>query len=97
METDFEIIYRILFPDNRVKQIREIGKPYKDESGNRINARIHTGCNKGKETELNLSNSNKLLDESQSIAKIGSWKIDLTTHDLTWSVDIIKFFARITS
>jgi PAS domain-containing protein len=35
METgrDFEITYRILFPDNRVKQIREIGKPYKDESG----------------------------------------------------------------
>jgi hypothetical protein len=52
---------------------------------NRINAGIHTRCNKGKETELNLSNSNKLLDESQSIAKIGSWKIDLTTHDLTWS------------
>jgi hypothetical protein len=46
---------------------------------------------KEKETELNLSNSNKLLDESQSIAKIGSWKIDLITHDLTWSVDIIKF------
>jgi hypothetical protein len=46
---------------------------------------------KEKEAELNLSNSNKLLDESQSIAKIGSWKIDLITHDLTWSVDIIKF------
>lgn len=40
---------------------------------------------KEKEAELNLISSNKLLDESQSIAKIGSWKFDYITKDLMLS------------
>lgn len=47
---------------------------------------------KEKETELNLINSNKLLDESQSIAKIGSWKLDLVTNDLVWSKGHYQIF-----
>lgn len=38
-----------------------------------------------KEAEENLIKSNTLLDESQSIAKIGSWKFNLTTKDLLLS------------
>ena len=38
-----------------------------------------------KEAELNLINSNKLLDESENIAKIGSWKFDLNSNYLFWS------------
>ena len=45
-----------------------------------------------KESELNLINSNKLLDESQSIAKIGSWKFDLVTNDLIWSEGHYRIF-----
>jgi PAS domain S-box-containing protein len=95
METgsDFEIIYRILFPDNRIKQIREIGKPYRDESGKIVAMQGSIqDVTKEKETELNLSNSNKLLDESQSIAKIGSWKMDLITQELTWSSGHYQIF-----
>lgn len=40
---------------------------------------------KQKEAELNLINSNKLLDESERIAKIGSWKFDLKSNNLIWS------------
>lgn len=47
---------------------------------------------KEKEAELNLINSNKLLDESQSIAKIGSWKFDLMTNDLIWSKGHYQIF-----
>ena len=47
-----------------------------------------------KEAELNLINSNKLLDESQSIAKTGSWKFDLITKDLVWSKGHYKIFER---
>ena len=38
-----------------------------------------------KEAEQNLIKSNTLLDESQSIAKIGSWKFNLITKDLMLS------------
>lgn len=47
---------------------------------------------KEKQAELNLLNSNKLLDESQSIAKTGSWKFDLITKDLIWSKGNYKIF-----
>lgn len=47
---------------------------------------------KEKEAELNLLNSNKLLDESQRIAKTGSWKFDLITKDLIWSKGNYKIF-----
>lgn len=40
---------------------------------------------KEKEIEINLINSNKLLDETQSIGKLGSWKFDLITQNLVWS------------
>jgi PAS domain S-box-containing protein len=88
METgsDFEITYRILFPDNRVKQIREIGKPYKNERGQIVALQGSIqDVTKEKIAELDLINSKKLLEESQSIAKIGSWKFDLITRDLKWS------------
>lgn len=45
-----------------------------------------------KEAELNLISSNKLLDESQSIAKIGSWKFDLITNELIWSKGHYQIF-----
>ena len=46
---------------------------------------IAKDISKEKEAELNLTTSNKLLDESQQIAKIGSWKYNVLTNDLIWS------------
>ncbi|CAM2885165.1 PAS domain S-box protein [Flavobacterium frigoris] len=95
METgnDFKINYRVVLPDNRIKQIREIGQPYKNEKGKIIGMQgTIQDVTKEKETELNLINSKKLLDESQSIAKIGSWKFDLITNDLTWSMGHYEMF-----
>ncbi|MFV5692713.1 PAS domain S-box protein [Flavobacterium sp. LT1R49] len=53
---------------------------------------ISKDITKEKEAELNLISSNKLLDESQSIAKIGSWKFDLMTNDLIWSKGHYQIF-----
>jgi PAS domain S-box-containing protein len=46
---------------------------------------IAKDISKEKEAELNLINSNNLLDESQRIAKTGSWKYDINTNNLIWS------------
>ncbi len=40
---------------------------------------------KQKEAELSLKSSSILLDESESIAKIGSWKFDAIGRELIWS------------
>ncbi|MFV8367214.1 PAS domain S-box protein [Flavobacterium sp. XS1P27] len=83
---DFEFLNSIDFPDNRVKYILTLGKVIKNEFGKVVGAQGSTqDVTEKKLAEQNLINSNKLLDESQSIAKIGSWKFDLPTNDLVWS------------
>ncbi len=83
---DFEFLNRIEFPDKRVKYILTLGEVIKNEAGEVIGAQgsIQDITEKTL-VEQSLINSNKLLDESQSIAKIGSWKFDLATNDLVWS------------
>lgn len=83
---NFEFLTDIEFPDNRVKYILTLGKLIKNEFGEVIAAQGSTqDITEKKLVEQNLINSNTLLDESQSIAKIGSWKFDLATNDLIWS------------
>lgn len=53
---------------------------------------IARNVTKEKEAEQSLIDGNRLLDESQSIAKIGSWKFDLLTNDLVWSEGHYRIF-----
>jgi PAS domain S-box-containing protein len=45
-----------------------------------------------KETQKRLVNSEKLLNDSQKIAKIGSWELNLNTNDLIWSNEVYAIF-----
>jgi PAS domain S-box-containing protein len=47
---------------------------------------------KAKESEINLINSNVLLDESQRIAKIGSWRFNQLSNDRIWSKGHYRIF-----
>lgn len=53
---------------------------------------IARNMTKEKEAEQSLIDGNRLLDESQSIAKIGSWKFNLVTNDLIWSEGHYRIF-----
>ncbi|MBP2284654.1 PAS domain S-box-containing protein [Flavobacterium sp. CG_23.5] len=83
---DFEFLNNIEFSNDRVKYILTLGQIIKNEFGDVIGAQGSTqDITEKMLAEQNLVNSNKLLDESQSIAKIGSWKFNLTTKDLMLS------------
>lgn len=83
---DFQFMNSIEFADNRVKYILTLGKVNKNEKGEVIGAQgsIQDITDKTL-VDQKLLDSNKLLDESQIIAKIGSWKFDVNTNDLVWS------------
>lgn len=53
---------------------------------------IARNITKEKIAEQNLIDGNNLLEESQRIAKIGSWKFNLTTNDLVWSDGHYRIF-----
>jgi len=45
-----------------------------------------------KEIELNLENQNLILEESQRLAHIGSWKFNLQSEKLSWSDEVYRIF-----
>jgi len=45
-----------------------------------------------KRTEAALRESEARLKEAQQLARIGSWQLDLVTHQLTWSDEIYRIF-----
>lgn len=53
---------------------------------------IARNVTKEKEAEQHLIDGNNLLEESQHIAKIGSWKFNLVTNDLVWSEGHYRIF-----
>jgi PAS domain S-box-containing protein len=90
---DFNLLQKIEFPNSRVKYILTLGQVLKNEFGESIGAQ--GSCQDITEkllAEQDLINSNKLLDESQDIAKAGSWKFDVITKDLIWSKGNYKTF-----
>lgn len=83
---NFEFLTDIKFSDNRVKYILTLGQLIKNEFGEIVAAQGSTQDITEKTlAEQNLINSNTLLDESQRIAKIGSWKFNSITKDLMLS------------
>jgi diguanylate cyclase (GGDEF)-like protein/PAS domain S-box-containing protein len=63
----------------------EKGKPYRILG-------THTDITERKKIEADIAEKKKLLEESQRIAHIGSWKLDLIHNELTWSDEIYKIF-----
>jgi diguanylate cyclase (GGDEF)-like protein/PAS domain S-box-containing protein len=47
---------------------------------------------KRKAAKIALEESEKLLKESQEIAKIGSWQLDLNSNSLVWSDEVFRIF-----
>jgi PAS domain S-box-containing protein len=86
-DADFRTNYRILLPDGRIKYIQEIGQPYKNDKGELIGLQGSIQDITEKIiAEQDIVNSNILLDESQRIAKIGSWKFNTITKELRLSM-----------
>ena len=53
---------------------------------------FHTDITKQKKLELDLFEKDHLLQESQRLSTIGSWKLDFNTDKLTWSDETYNIF-----
>ncbi|MCD2449880.1 EAL domain-containing protein [Methylicorpusculum oleiharenae] len=53
---------------------------------------ISTDISELKRLEMSLRDNEKLLSESQRIAQIGSWRIDLPANNVTWSDETYHIF-----
>lgn len=86
--------YRIVRPDGNIRWIKSRSFPIKDAKGNVFR---HTGTavdiTEYKTIEEKLNKSLKDLLESQRIAHIGTWRLDLLTNDVVWSEELYKMYG----
>ena len=89
----FESVHRLLRKDGTYIWVFGRARIFYDEDGKpyRIIG-THTDITQRKLAEADVAEKKKILEESQRIAHIGSWKFDIVQQELTWSDEIYKIF-----
>jgi len=93
-EIDYDIDHRILRPDGDVLWVRAQAELVRDEQGN-PESLLGTmiDITKAKQSEGMLRASKRLLSETQRIAQIGSWELDLATNMITASDEMYRILG----
>ncbi|MBU44026.1 MAG: hypothetical protein CMN76_12460 [Spirochaetaceae bacterium] len=82
----YEIEHRLLFPDGRIKWVREKCKTAFDSQGKALRSTgIVQDITSQKLGELQLRKMETFLERTSEVAGIGGWEVDLTTGILFWS------------
>jgi PAS domain S-box-containing protein len=59
----------------------------------KLNEDLKIEINERKQVEEELRKSERLLKQSQEIAHLGSWELDLIKNELTWSDEVYRIFG----
>lgn len=90
----FEVEFRLLRHDGEYRWILDRGVPRKSSGG--AFAGYIGSCldiTERKRTDRALRESQALLAESQEIAHVGGWNLDLATNTLTWTDEVYRIFG----
>lgn len=93
-EGQYDIEYRILRPDGAIRWIHDRAFPVANEAGQiyRV-AGVAEDITIRKEFEIQLQQRDRQLQESQTVAQIGSWEFDVHTGSVTWSEQQFRLFG----
>ena len=86
--------FRIVRPDGSVRALRSRSFPIRDENGNvnRIAGVTEDISQEIKQNE-SLEKMERLLQETQSLAHLGSWELDPKSNQVTWSDEVFRIFG----
>jgi len=86
--------FRIYRPDGSLRSLRSRSYPIRDDKGNvnRI-AGVTEDITSEVESGESLRKMERLLQETQSLAHLGSWEIDAETNLVTWSDEVYRIFG----
>jgi PAS domain S-box-containing protein len=84
----YESEYRIIRPDGETRWIRSKGRVRTAEGSPVCLVVIIEDITETKLAEIELQARARDLRESQRIGKMGSWRLDLSTGQLTWSEEV---------
>jgi len=88
------IEYRIVRPDGSIRWVRSRTFPIKNELGDMFRqVGIAVDITEYKSIEEKLEKNLKDLLESQRIAHLGTWRLDLETNQVVWSEELYKMYG----
>ncbi|MGW8247883.1 MAG: MASE3 domain-containing protein [Acidiferrobacterales bacterium] len=86
--------FRIIRPDGSVRTLRSRSFPIRDEKGNVIRVAGTTeDITAEVESDKSLRKMERLLQETQALAHLGSWELDTMTNQVTWSDEVYRIFG----
>jgi len=91
--TPYNIVIRILYPDNSYHYVLTQGFPITDDSGE-INELFGTtkDITEMKVAETSLKEKQITLNQAEKAVKLGIWKLNLTTSKISWSTHMYEIF-----
>lgn len=90
-KSDYEVEFRILLPDQRIKSVHTIGHPVLNSAGDLVQfVGISTEITERKQAEAALRRSEGYLAEAQRLARSGSWAWDVRTREVFWSQGMFR-------
>jgi len=91
---EFILDYRIVRPDGMLRWVNVKTIPVKNHVGEIISRTgIAVDITEYKSIEEQLKNNLKDLMESQRIAHLGTWRLDLETNHVVWSEELYRMFG----
>ncbi len=91
---EFSLIVTKISDDEEIVWVRVVGNPVLDGEGIPSHyVVIESDISKEKRAEADLRKSETLLIESQRLAGIGSWEIDLGENSVYWSDETFRIFG----
>jgi PAS domain S-box-containing protein len=91
----FQMEYRIVRPDGSIRWIESRGFPVRDDAGTIVRITgVVEDITERKQAEAARQFRAAELEESQRIARIGSWAWTIATGDVTWSDGMNHVLAR---
>jgi PAS domain S-box-containing protein len=91
----YEIEHRIVRPDTgEVRHVHERGHHEYDAAGDVLRSvGMVEDITERKQTEEALRRNNKDLKESQRIAHVGSWRLDVATNQVVWTEELYNMYG----
>ncbi|MDO8176813.1 MAG: PAS domain-containing protein [Undibacterium sp.] len=94
-DTPYQIEHRVVWPDGTVRWLLERGAVTRDVSGKASHMLgVVQDIHSSKQAELALAESEKRLQEAQSMARLGHWEAVIESGELYWSEEIFHIFGR---
>jgi PAS domain S-box-containing protein len=93
-EKDFDIVFRVIWPDGTVRHIEAHGDVYRGTNGEPVRMiGVNFDITEHIKNQEEIEKSKNLLSTVQQIGVIGSWEYDIINNTPYWSDEIYRIFG----